>query len=72
MRRVRWLIRPLTISGLGEEAIGADINMMARTGGRNRTEMEYRDLLQSAGLQVTRVVPTRGALAVLENTAVRR
>ena len=41
------------------------------TGGRNRTEKEYRGLLQSGGFQVTRVLPTRGELALLESNAVR-
>ena len=47
-----------------------DVNMLARTGGRNRTEKEYRDLLQSGGLQVRRVVPTGRDLALLESSAV--
>lgn len=45
-----------------------DVAMLARTGGRNRTEKEYRDLLQSGRFQVSRVLPTRGDLAVLEST----
>ncbi len=53
------------------EAKLGDVNMLARTGGRNRTEKEYRDLLQSGGFQVTRVLPTRGDLALLESSAVR-
>jgi hypothetical protein len=48
-----------------------DVNMLARTGGRNRTEQEYRGLLQSGGFQVTRVLPTRGDLAMLESNVVR-
>jgi hypothetical protein len=48
-----------------------DINMLARTGGRNRTEKEYRDLLQSAGFQVTRIFPARGDLALLESNTAR-
>jgi O-methyltransferase domain len=53
------------------EAKLADVNMLVRTGGRNRTEKEYRGLLQSGGFQVTRVLPTRGDLALLESNAVR-
>jgi hypothetical protein len=48
-----------------------DVNMLARTGGRNRTEKEYRDLLQSGGFQVARVLPTQGDLALLESNAAR-
>jgi trans-aconitate methyltransferase len=53
------------------EAKLGDVNMLVRTGGRNRTEKEYRDLLQSGGFQVTRVLPTLGDLALLESNAVR-
>jgi hypothetical protein len=45
-----------------------DVNMLVRTGGRNRTEIEYRALLQSGGFQVTRVLPIRGGLALLESS----
>ena len=37
-----------------------DMQMMVRTGGRNRTDKEYRDLLRAGGFNVTRVVPTAG------------
>jgi hypothetical protein len=53
------------------EAKLGDVQMLARTGGRNRTEKEYRDLLQSGEFQVTRVLPTRGDLALLESNTVR-
>jgi hypothetical protein len=44
-----------------------DINMMvASTGGRERTEAEYRIILVKAGLRVTRVIPTPGTSAILE------
>ena len=35
-----------------------DVVMLAITGGRERTEPEYADLLSHAGLRVARVVPT--------------
>jgi hypothetical protein len=34
--------------------------MMVRTGGRNRTDKEYRNLLRAGGFNVTRVFPTAG------------
>ena len=43
-----------------------DINMLVRTGGRNRTEQEYRDLLASGGFDVTRVISTQGDLSIME------
>jgi hypothetical protein len=36
-----------------------DVHMLVLTGGRERTESEYRALLCAAGLQLTRVIPTR-------------
>ena len=43
-----------------------DVNMLARTGGRNRTEREYRDLLSAGRFNTRRVVPVTGSLAVIE------
>ena len=42
--------------------------MLVRTGGRNRTEPEYRALLASGGFDVTRVIPTGGDLSIIEAT----
>jgi SAM-dependent methyltransferase len=44
---------------------GTDLNMMVMVGGQERTGPEYRALLASAGLRVTRVIPT-GAMSVME------
>ena len=47
----------------------SDLNMLVRTGGRERTEAEYRALLAAAGLRLTRVVPTRAPWSIVEATA---
>lgn len=44
----------------------ADIQMMVRNGGRNRTEREFRDLLTASGFDLVRVVATAGGPSVLE------
>jgi hypothetical protein len=44
----------------------SDLQMLVRTGGRNRTEKEYRSLLGKSGFEVTRVVPAQGDLSVME------
>jgi precorrin-6B methylase 2 len=49
-----------------EEAVRADVAMLALTGGRERTRAEYRNLLAAAGLTLTRVVPTASPRSVLE------
>ena len=43
-----------------------DVHMMVTTGGRERTEAEYRALLEAAGFRVTNVVPTQSTMSVLE------
>lgn len=44
----------------------SDIGMLVLTGGRERTEREYRDLLQRAGFTLRRVVPTASGYSILE------
>jgi hypothetical protein len=43
-----------------------DVNMLARTGGKNRTEREYRDVLRAGRFDTQRVLPVSGDLAVIE------
>jgi hypothetical protein len=46
--------------------IRSDINMLAVTGGRERTHDEYRALFEAAGLALTRVVPSGSSFSLLE------
>ena len=43
-----------------------DMVMLVGPGGQERTEEEYRALLDKAGLRLTRVVPTQSAVSVVE------
>jgi len=43
-----------------------DIVMLAVAGGQERTEPEYRELLEKTGFQLTRVVPTESAVSIVE------
>jgi hypothetical protein len=43
-----------------------DVFMLVRTGGRNRTEEEYRTLLASGGFDTTRVIRTQSDLSIIE------
>ena len=45
---------------------GTDLNMMVMTGGKERTETEFRALLEAAGLPVTRIVQTPATMSVIE------
>jgi SAM-dependent methyltransferase len=46
--------------------VWVDLHMLAATGGRERTEAEYRSLLASAGFAIARVVETRSPFWILE------
>jgi O-methyltransferase domain/Dimerisation domain len=43
-----------------------DLNMMVMTGGRERTEREFRELFGSSGLSITKVVSTPSPLRIIE------
>lgn len=40
--------------------------MLTVTGGRERTEAEYRELLSKAGFELTAVVPTASPVSIVE------
>ncbi len=44
----------------------SDMLMLVETGGRERTEAEFRDLYHRSGFTLTRVIPTRTALSIVE------
>jgi hypothetical protein len=44
-------------------AVLSDLNMLIRTGGRERTEAEYRALYRRAGFELVRTIPTGSPLA---------
>jgi len=43
-----------------------DLNMLVMTGGRERTEQEYRDMFRAAGFRLTKVIPTPTGFSWLE------
>jgi hypothetical protein len=49
--------------------VSTDLNMLVNAGGQERTETEFRALLDAAGLTVTRIVPTLALLSVIEARA---
>ena len=44
----------------------SDLHMMVMNGGRERTEAQYGELFAAAGLNLTRVISTGGAMSVVE------
>lgn len=47
-------------------AAANDVNMLVNTGGRQRSEAEFRSLYDAAGFTLTRIVPTPARVAVIE------
>ena len=43
-----------------------DLNMLVVTGGRERTEADFRRLVERAGLRTTRVLPTPATMSIIE------
>ena len=43
-----------------------DVNMLVNTGGRQRSEAEFRDLYQAAGFRLVRMVATEARVSVIE------
>ena len=54
----------------GLDVAMSDLHMMVTLGGRERTAEEYRDLLGTAHLRMTRVMPTGSGFGVFEATPV--
>jgi orsellinic acid C2-O-methyltransferase len=47
-------------------AAANDVNMLVSTGGRQRSEEEFRELYRASGLALTRIVPTLSPVSVIE------
>jgi SAM-dependent methyltransferase len=53
-------------SDISRGAAANDVNMLVCTGGRQRSEVEFRSLCEAAGFSLTRIVPTPAQLSVIE------
>jgi hypothetical protein len=53
-----------------EGRLMSDLNMLAVTGGRERSEREWRTLLEAAGFTLTRVCPVGGDNRMVRNVAI--
>jgi hypothetical protein len=47
-----------------------DVNMLVNTGGRQRSEAEFRSLYQDAGFRLTNIVPTAARVCIIEGEQV--
>jgi SAM-dependent methyltransferase len=61
-------VYPPNIDGSLESrgAAANDVNMLVATGGRQRSEEEFRSLYRAAGFELTKIVPTAARLALIE------
>jgi SAM-dependent methyltransferase len=51
---------------LSRGATANDVNMLVNTGGRQRSEPEFRELYAASGLALARIVPTPAGVSVIE------
>lgn len=57
-------------SDLARGAAANNVNMLVSTGGRQRSEAEFRSLQDGAGFNLTRIIPTLARLSVIEGARV--
>lgn len=57
---------PIDRSAASRTATANDVLMMVCTGGRQRSETEFRNLLAAAGFRLTRVIPTTAGMCILQ------
>lgn len=64
----KLLVIESVISSGNEPSFGKfmDLNMLVMTGGRERTEGQYRELMAAGGFDLTKVVPTPSPFCVIE------
>ena len=57
-------------SDLSRGAAANDVNMLVSTGGRQRSEAEFRALYDASGFKLTRIVPTAARVCVIEGVRI--
>lgn len=62
------LVEPIILDGaqLQRAKLNLDVNMMVINSAKERTVAQHRQLLEKAGFQITKIVPTRSFLSVIE------
>ena len=56
----------IEVSPAAQGATANDVNVLVSTGGRQRSELEFRTLFAAAGFELTRVVSTPARVCVIE------
>jgi SAM-dependent methyltransferase len=67
----RVLIVDMVVPDTGARSFSKllDLNMLAMTGGRERTKAEFRALLDAADYKLTRIIPTMAPQSILEGVS---
>ncbi len=66
----RLLIMEMVIPSRNEPSIAKllDLEMLVITGGRERTEAEFKNLFESSGFRISRIIPTNESVCLIEGT----
>jgi precorrin-6B methylase 2 len=57
-------------SDASRSAAANDVNMLVCTGGRQRSEAEFRALYEAAGFKLARIIPTEARVGIIEGVCV--
>ena len=61
---IEWVLKPPNEPDWGKFM---DLHMLVTLGGRERTEAEFRALLEQGGFALTRMIPAGGAHSIIES-----
>jgi hypothetical protein len=66
--QAKLLVIEMVLPLAADPAFGSllDLNMLVMSGGRERTQEEYRSLFEASGFSLTRVIPTLAPMSILE------
>jgi hypothetical protein len=67
----RVAVIELLVGEIGEPGLAPmfDVTMLVMGGGRERSQTEYRELFESAGLRISSVIPTKSPMVIFEAVA---
>jgi hypothetical protein len=65
---LRLLVMEMLIPPGNEPSVAKllDLEMLVTTGGRERTEAEFKNLFESSGFRMSRIIPTKNNVAIIE------
>jgi hypothetical protein len=66
----RLLVMEMVIAPGNELSVAKllELEMLVITGGRERTEEEFKNLLEASGFKLARIIPTKENVCIIEGT----